>query len=1124
MKSDSTQQIFVLDFIRVRACKASGIRMDVSGWYRGPSSSGIPRIRVEADGQSIGQLHFHIPRPDLDTIYGLSKSPRGFQDSFALAFRPRKVTFIFNDDERILLIRIISRFESVSEKPILRNFFKVYERIFLRSTLNKPFSVQRTLRFLRYLMKSVKAVKRTGAGSNSLPPRVGDYEAWVSRNTWPPEMLKNIFTENFPDGKGPYFGLIYRRVKDERRMLQDSLASVLNQAYPHWEICLPVDRDEYFEMPEGFSSRINTVIFDDVGEASRLNQLIEHSEAEFLVIIDADGKLPRHALLCFAISVSESPDAVVWYADEDLLTEEGKREKPWFKPDYDYAGLLSHNYLHRPLAIRRSAWLQAGKFDPGFEGACEYEFLLRMASRNAGFVHIPDVLYHNRRAFPGMFTYQASHVDAKASFKALSEHLAANGQIKAGWLSIQQRQNQALFELLASVATPGVEIIIPACNQHTVTEKCLFSLLSKTSYRNYSVLLIDNDSDDPQALTFYQSVHDHRVRVKRIGNPPEGFSFSYLNNQAVKDGNSEYVLFLNNDTEIVQPDWLGKMVANALTARAGVVGARLLFPDRRVQHAGVFLGFGLEKMPGHCHVGWDSSKPSPLLRVELASEKVAVTAACMLTPRKLFLETGGFNEQDFPVNYNDIDYCIRLRNKGYRVIYCASAILLHHQGLSRGSGVGVSEILAFRRKYNNFPDPFYNPNLLKSGQFEPVPEPGPLTRSYMRKGLRILFYSHNFNFEGAPGVIYDVSIHMAGKGHQVKIIAPYEGSAIRYLNAKGIETAWLATPEVHPPAFLYTKAEGDVFLKDAVSREIRNFQPDVMYVNVLHAGFVVNLAAVLNIPAVWMIHESFAKNEQSQLVPHFRLEDYMAAFRDAAAVVFCTPYSSRHYEQFNVQNNFRIIRNMLKPGFLPVGDRNALRASARRALGIHSRATMVLNVGIIALHKNQELIVRAAALLRNENILFYLVGAREGNVYLDSLRLLIGELGVGENVKVIAETREIQSYYQAADAFCFTSVNETYPYVILEAMASDLPIVTTPVNGVNEQVRFGENALRADYSDPDSLARHIYDLHVNPELRVQMGKKSGVIFDYLNDFDEMMLAHEHCILESQLHSQKVNLS
>lgn len=1113
--------VFTLDTFKVSEHGATGLHLFITGWYHGTNRTAVPRIKVMADSECIGYLHFHIQRPDLDTMFGTAKSPRGFQDTFTTAFRPRVVRFVRQYDERVLLTRKISRFEFCTEKPFFRALFMVYERAFLRSSFNNPIGFQRLTRFLFYGMHHIKTVKKHSSVSASLTvSRVSDYDAWVQRNTLPPEMLMELMSEKFPEGKGPLLGVIYPRMEDKQKFLQDSLDTLRNQVYTHYEVYLSVQKDENINLPEGADRQMHSFFFDHTGEASCMNALAKNSKGEYLVIMDAEGVLPPHALLYFAIAINDHPEADVWYADEDLMTDAGKRENPWFKPDFDYAGLLSHHDLHRPLVIRRSTLIREGGFDPEFEGAGAYAFLLKLASRNAIFVHIPDVLYHHRNASFAEFPYHAQYVDANAAFRALNHHLAASGKARAGWPSIYRRKNLPFFELLEPVATPGVEIIIPARNQHIATEKCLQSLLAKTSYPNYTVWLIDNDSDDPQAIAFYQAVRDPRVRVKRIGNPPEGFSFSHLNNQAAKAGDSDFILFLNNDTEIIEPDWLNRMMAWAMTEKVGCVGARLLFPDKRVQHAGVFLDYSLEKMPDHCHAGHDSSTPSNFLRVEVSAEKVAVTAACMLTPRKLFLESGGFDEQNFPVNYNDIDYCIRIRRKGYRVVYCAGAILIHHQGLSRSGRVGSSEILAFRNRYKSIPDPFYNPNLRKSGHFEPLPEPGPLTKSILQKQLRILFYSHNFNFEGAPGVVYDVSMHMAAKGHQVKMIAPYEGPSSRYLNANGVETAWLASAENQPPVFLYTKAGGDAYLKDAVSREIDDFQPDVVYVNVLHSGFVVNLATQCKIPAVWMIHESFTENEQSRLIPHFNRQAYLDAFRDACMVIFCTPFSSRLYESFNSRNNFRIIRNMLKPGFVPSGLRNNLRAEARKTLGIDSRMTMVLNMGIIALHKNQELIVRAAARMRNENIGFYLVGAREGNDYLDSLRLLTREMEVAGSVRIIEETRETRLYYLAADIFCFPSVNETYPYAILEAMASGLPIVCTPVNGVNEQVRFGENALRADFSDPEVLVGHLRQLHANPELREKMGQSSKEIFDYLNDFDGMMQAHEDCILESRLFSRK----
>ena len=388
-----------------------------------------------------------------------------------------------------------------------------------------------------------------------------------------------------------------------------------------------------------------------------------------------------------------------------------------------------------------------------------------------------------------------------------------------------------------------------------------------------------------------------------------------------------------------------------------------------------------------------------------------------------------------------------------------------------------------------------------------------INKSAERK-LKILFYSHNFNFEGAPNVLYEIAIALQKKGkYNISVVSPSDGHARNSLEQQGIKTIVLNEDDPMHFKMEYGDNEGFILLKPKIIEMLTDEVPDVVFVNVLHNYHVINILNKLEIPSVWMIHESFDEIRQVQLIMN-NSHNYYSAFQQAKTVVFCTRYSQQYYEPFNIKNNFRIIHNALNQRFSNLKLNEALKNKARNKLGIQPDELVILNVGIIAEHKNQELIVRAAHLLTGKKIRYILVGARKCIPYFENISNLVNELELQSEVTVVPETNDVDSYYCASDIFVFTSTNDTYPLVILEAMAYGLPIIATPINGVNEQVKFGFNALKADYTSPKKLADQINFLAENEKIRKEMGKNSRKVFKKLETFKDFIKAHELVILDA----------
>ena len=383
------------------------------------------------------------------------------------------------------------------------------------------------------------------------------------------------------------------------------------------------------------------------------------------------------------------------------------------------------------------------------------------------------------------------------------------------------------------------------------------------------------------------------------------------------------------------------------------------------------------------------------------------------------------------------------------------------------------------------------------------------------KRIRIMFYTHNFNHEGAPHVLYSIARALKSRDrYNLMMLSPYDGPGRAELEKNGIRTLTFAVPKELPDNYLNDNTNGIRFADNMVTETLIANKPDILFVNVLHSFFVVNIADRLNIPCVWMIHESFDfRHYREQLNPYYgtRLDE---AFRQACYAVFCSSISMKLYENCNVSGNFRMIHNALPPDFRKSQPDERQRQAIRAGFNLTDRDLLFINVGTIAEHKNQALIIRAAALLKNMNIKIFLIGASSNVPYLQNVEQMVVSCQVEEIVKIIPVTAEVIPYYLAADVFVFTSTNETYPLVILEAMAFRLPIITTPVIGVNEQVRFDFNALKTSYTDPADLAGCMIRLAENRQLREEMGRNSGIVYESLESFEEMIDSHEQLLLSA----------
>lgn len=504
--------------------------------------------------------------------------------------------------------------------------------------------------------------------------------------------------------------------------LDACIESVLGQFYSNWELCVYDDCSTNPETLaclkkwEGSDVRIKIAYGKENRHISfASNRAIENSKGSYIGLLDNDDELAPVALFEIVKAINEynAPDFI--YSDEDLISPAGRYFNPHYKSDFNRSLLLSHNYITHFAVIKRSLGDMLGWFREGYEGAQDHDLFLRIVDKTRDIVHIPKILYHWRQSDTSTsLNYNEKSYADRAARRALSDYAQRNG-IEAELLD---GPGLGVYRFKHKLITnEKVSIIIPFKDQPAYLKKCVQSILAKTAYPNIEVLLVSNNSTQKKTFKCIEQLkqHDSRIKVLEYNVP---FNFSRINNWAVKQADGEYILLLNNDVEAISEQWLEAMLEHIQQNRVGVVGAKLLYPDKTIQHAGVIIG--ILGVAGHSHRFCPDTGIGYYYRPVVIQDLSAVTGACLLTRRSLWNKVGGLNEKNLKIAFNDIDYCLKIRKLGYDVVYTPYAKLLHYESKSRGLEDTpekrkrfMNESYYMKRvwKTHQIPDPFYNVNL-----------------------------------------------------------------------------------------------------------------------------------------------------------------------------------------------------------------------------------------------------------------------------------------------------------------------------------------------------------------------------------------------------------------------------
>jgi O-antigen biosynthesis protein len=558
-----------------------------------------------------------------------------------------------------------------------------------------------------------------------------DYNGWIRHfDSMTDKMRSDILAHIDCMEHKPLISIVMPVYNPNRLWLREAIESVINQLYTNWELCIADDAStdkEVHDILESYTKdnkRIKVVFRKQNGHISAAsNSALELVTGEWVALLDQDDLLADHALYWVVDAIDKNKSIHLIYSDEDKIDENGNRFDAYFKCDWNIDLFHSQNLITHLGVYRTTHMRELGGFRVGFEGAQDYDLALRFIEliKPNQIHHIPRVLYHWRSHNEST----SKSLDAKpygmlAGEKALNEHF------KRQCIEAAAKITDFGYKISYTVTgkLPMVTLIIPTRNGLNLIRQCINSIFERTTYPNYEILIIDNNSDDEAILEYFKELKtDPKIRVLRDDRP---FNYSALNNAAVKIANGEFILLLNNDVEVISPEWIFEMISLAVQPGVGAVGARLWYPDNTLQHGGIILGVG--GVAGHSHKYLQQHQCGYFSRAQLIQSFSAVTAACLLIRKKIYIEVGGLNETDLKVAFNDVDFCLRVREAGYRNIWTPYAELYHHESASRGFDNTPEKLDRFSKEMEYMVsrwgdlllnDPAYSPNLsLDSQSFE----------------------------------------------------------------------------------------------------------------------------------------------------------------------------------------------------------------------------------------------------------------------------------------------------------------------------------------------------------------------------------------------------------------------
>ena len=672
-------------------------------------------IKVEADGKEID--HDFFPEADRTSYVLRSELPVNSKN---------------------IIIKITTDKETFTDKIVNRKINRVFTKIgFNISKILKKikllfYVIYKGIKFLwnehhflvppTMIKKYLKDFRDRMKGSNTIlynPFHKSEYNKWLN---------ENIKQEEYVDLKyKPLISILIPVYNINKKYLSECLDSILNQTYENFEICLVDDcstleeTKETLKKYEKIDNRIKVKYRKENGHISRTtNDALAMANGEFISLVDDDDLLTPNALYEVVKVLNQDKKIDFIYSDEDKLDTKGKYCDPHFKPDWSPDTLLSLNYICHLATIRKSLVEKVGGFTIGLEGAQDHDLFLKVTELTDKVYHIPNILYHWR-----MVEGSTSMTISNKSYATDKGKMAIENALKRRKIDADVEKDEKSTYYIVHYKLkkePLVSIIIPTRDYADITRTCIESIYEKTTYKNFEIILANNNSEKEETFKLFDELKEKHKNFRVVDINIE-FNYSKINNIAVKESKGEYVVLLNNDTEILSPNWLTEMIGYASQKHIGIVGPKLLYPDMTIQHAGVVLGLG--GVASHAYVGKPKEEMGMYGRLRVPYNYAANTAACIALKKSIYEEVNGLEEQ-LKVAYNDVDFNIKVLKKGYYNVFIPQVELIHYESKSRGLDTTSDKYKRFLQESNYMyekwdkmikDDPFYNPNFSKKGCF-----------------------------------------------------------------------------------------------------------------------------------------------------------------------------------------------------------------------------------------------------------------------------------------------------------------------------------------------------------------------------------------------------------------------
>ena len=593
-----------------------------------------------------------------------------------------------------------------------------------------PYTIQKGFRYLKHYGPKEFWIRL----HERFEPEEVPYGPWYAAYVPDEEALEKQRKHKF--NYAPLISIAVPAYQTPVEFLKQMIESLISQTYTGWELCIAnasPDNEEMQRVLADYSAKDVRVRFcslkENLGIAENTNRAFAMAKGEFMGLLDHDDLLAPNALYEIVNTLQDHPQADALYTDEDKVTTDlDEHFQPHLKPDFNLDLLRSNNYICHFFVVRKSIVEKAGGFRKEFDGAQDYDFIFRCTENAREVLHVPEILYHWR-------THKASTADNPASkmyaFEAGKRAIEAHLERTGTKGTVSHTQDLGFYRVKYPVqGEPLVSVIIPNKDEKETLQTCLESLKKNTSYQNFEIIIIENNSTTGEIFKYYKELsRDQQIHLLRWG---KEFNYSAINNFGVAHARGEYLLFLNNDVKSIEPDWMEEMLGVCQRPEVGGVGAKLIYPDNTIQHAGCVIGMG--GIAGQMFVDMPADRTGYLHKASLLQDMSAVTAACLMMKKEVFEQAGGFTEE-LAVAFNDVDLCLKVRKNNHLIVYDPYAKLYHMESKTRGAEDSKEKVRRFQTEIEYMRchwmdilkngDPYYNKNLsLTKWNYSLKPIPG----------------------------------------------------------------------------------------------------------------------------------------------------------------------------------------------------------------------------------------------------------------------------------------------------------------------------------------------------------------------------------------------------------------